>query len=72
MADCAMLTRCGFIAMYLETQDLACGGFMISFCRGPQQANCKRLAFRQENGCAPDDDMLPTGQMMPKSLRGPH
>ena len=70
MADCVMLPRCGFFIKYQDTVDLACRGFMNSFCRGANQSECKRLQFRQENGCAPDDDMLPTGQMMPKSIAG--
>jgi len=65
--DCELLPRCGFFAKYQSTSDLACRGFMSSFCRGPEQFDCKRRQFRSQHGIAPDDDMLPTGQMMPKA-----
>jgi hypothetical protein len=30
---------------------------------------CKRKAFRLEHGMAPPDDMMPSGQMMPKEYQ---
>ncbi len=70
MADCQLLDRCGFFLKYQHTLDLACRGFMSSYCKGPKQADCLRLKYRTEHGCPPEDDMLPTGQIMPKHLGG--
>ena len=70
MGDCEMLSACGFFKKYQQTSNLACRGFMRTYCQGPEQVNCRRREFRRENGCAPNDDMLPTGQMMPKSFGG--
>ena len=71
MSECIMLPRCGFIRKYQETKDLACRGFVNAFCRGAKQTECKRMQYREQHGCAPDDDMLPTGQMMPMHMRIP-
>ena len=69
MFECELLDRCGFFLKYQETRDLACRGFMNMYCRGPQQPECKRLAYRAEHGHPPDDDMLPTGQMIATNVR---
>ncbi len=70
MADCDLLDRCGFFKKYQGTLDLACQGFMNSYCKGTKMDDCVRKQFRTEHGCAPEDDMLPTGHMMPKHLSG--
>lgn len=70
MADCELLARCGFFKKFQNTLDLACRGFMNSYCRGPKMADCLRKQYRSEHGCPPDDDMLPSGQMMPRKLGG--
>lgn len=67
MADCENLVRCGFFTKYRETLDLACRGFINQYCSGPKQFECERRVFKTQHGFAPDDDMLPSGQMMPKS-----
>ena len=68
MADCELLPRCGFFLKYQDTLDLACRGFVRTFCKGPKQLECSRRQYRNQHGCAPDDDMLPTGQTMPRSF----
>ncbi len=70
MADCHLLDRCGFFRKYQDTQDLACRGFMNSFCRGEKQIDCVRLKYRTIHGAPPEDDMLPSGHIMPKHLGG--
>ena len=65
MADCELLPRCGFFLKYQDTLDLACRGFVRSFCKGPKQTECARRLYRVEHGCPPDDDMMPSGQMIP-------
>ena len=70
MADCHLVDRCGFLRKYQNSLDLACRGFMNSYCRGAKQPDCARLKFRTEHGCPPEDDMLPSGQIMPKELGG--
>lgn len=66
MTECELLDRCGFFRKHQGSLDLACRGFIKSYCKGPLMDDCKRKAYRQEHGTPPDDDMLPTGQMMPK------
>ena len=61
MNECPLLSRCGFFLKYQESRDLACRGFIRTFCRGPQQPECKRLEYRQQHGASPAEDMLPTG-----------
>lgn len=67
MADCDLLARCGFFQKYQDSLDLACRGFMRTYCTGSRQIDCARRKYRAEHGCPPDDDMLPSGQMMPRS-----
>lgn len=69
MADCELLATCGFFDKYRNSLDMACKGFLKTYCYGPQMVDCKRKAYRQANGKAPLDDMLPTGQMMPEQYR---
>ena len=69
MADCEMLPNCGFFHKYRDTLDLACRGFMNAYCRGERQSDCRRREHRARFGVAPSDDMLPSGQMMPESMR---
>ena len=66
MTDCELLERCGFFGKYKESLNLACRGFIKTYCRGPLMHECKRKAYRREHGSAPPDDMLPTGQTVPK------
>jgi hypothetical protein len=69
MAECEMLSRCGFFLKYQDTLDLACRGFMSAYCRGSKMNECVRKAYRADRGCAPEDDMLPSGQMMAAQYR---
>ena len=68
MSDCELLPTCGFFKKHQQTTNLACLGFMRVYCKGPQQSECKRREFRRDHGCPPDDDMLPSGQFMPKAF----
>lgn len=69
MADCELLETCGFFQKYQDNLDLACRGFIKTFCTGPRMDDCKRKEFRRENGAPPVDDMLPSGQLMPKDYQ---
>jgi len=69
MANCELLETCGFFDKYSNSLNMACKGFLKSFCHGPQMDDCKRKAYRKANGKAPHDDMLPTGQTMPEQYR---
>lgn len=66
MADCELLDRCGFFLKYQDTLNLACRGFIKTYCKGPKMDECERKKYRRAHGAPPADDMLPTGQMMPK------
>ena len=69
MADGELLEKCGFFNKYKESLNLACRGFIKNYCCGPMMNDCKRKAFRKEHNSAPPDDMMPTGQMMPKEYQ---
>jgi len=64
--ECDLLDKCGFFGKYQNSLDLACRGFIKSYCKGAKMAECARKKYRQEHGAPPDDNMLPTGQMVPK------
>lgn len=66
--DCELLEKCGFFRKHQESQDMACRSFIRSFCKGPKKSECERKKFREVNGVPPDDDMMPSGQMIPKNL----
>jgi hypothetical protein len=60
--ECEQLETCGFLKKHLQTQELACRGFMLQYCKGPKLDQCKRRTYLQEHGTQPSDDMLPSGQ----------
>jgi len=69
MEGCELLETCGFFKKYQNSLDMACKGFLKSYCLGPRMDECKRKEFRKANGHPPVDDMLPTGQMMPEQYK---
>lgn len=68
MKDCELLDKCGFFIKYSESKDLACKGFMLMYCKGDKQEQCKRKIYREQNGKPPSDDMLPSGQLISSNL----
>ncbi len=62
--ECELLEKCGFFKKYQSTKDLACKGFISSYCRGLKMNECKRKEYRQKNGTPPVDEMMPSGQMI--------
>jgi len=60
-ADCPNLAGCGFIQKWGEQKNLACRGFISSYCKGPKQDECKRKEFKARHQRAPDDNMMPNG-----------
>jgi len=62
--DCELLDRCGYFKKYQSSKELVCRGFIRHYCRGADQVNCKRRAYRAEHGMPPSDDMMPTGHMV--------
>lgn len=67
--DCELLDKCGFFLKYQDSLDLACRGFIKTYCKGGKMDLCARKKHRAEHGAPPDDDMMPSGQMMPKSYQ---
>ena len=67
--ECELLATCGFFRKFQSLQDMACRGFIKAYCHGPQMDECKRKQYRRQHGTAPPDDMLPTGQTMPKAYQ---
>ena len=67
MQECELLETCGFFQKYRDTLNLACRGFIKTYCAGDKVNECKRKEFRRQHGNPPVDDMLPSGQMMPST-----
>jgi len=64
--DCELLGTCGFFQKYSNSLDMACRGFIKTFCKGGEMEKCARKLYRAEHGTPPEDDMMPSGQMMPQ------
>ena len=64
MAECELLSQCGFFKKHGGAENLACKGFIQSYCKGPKMNQCKRKEYRQAHSRPPEDDMLPSGQML--------
>lgn len=69
MKECELLQTCGFFRKYGESLEMACRGFIKSYCRGDLMDECKRKEYRRQHGVPPEDNMLPTGQMMPERFK---
>lgn len=67
--ECELLDKCGFFKKYEQSLDLACRGFIKSYCKGELMDECSRKKHRAEHGTPPDDNMMPSGQMMPQSYQ---
>lgn len=65
MQVCELLNTCGFFKKYQGTLDLACKGFIKTYCKGELMNECKRKQYRAEHGVPPEDNMLPSGHAMP-------
>lgn len=64
LQECELLATCSFFKKYQKTKDLACKGFIIQYCKGAKMDQCKRKEYRKQNGHAPTDDLMPSGQMI--------
>lgn len=67
--ECELLDKCGFFKKYESSLDLACRGFIKSYCKGGKMDECVRKKYRTDHGTPPHDDMMPSGQDMPKSYQ---
>ncbi len=65
--ECELLETCGFFKKYEDSLDLACRGFIKSYCKGEKMDECARKIYRREHGQPPHDDMMPSGQEIPKN-----
>lgn len=72
MTECELLEDCGFFKKYMYSLEMECRGYLMTYCHGSLMSECKRKEFREVNGFLPDDDMLPSGQMMPDRLKPKH
>ena len=61
--ECELLSKCGFFKKFQSSKDLACKGFILQYCKGPKQSECKRMEYRK-HGVPPVDEMMPTGQII--------
>jgi hypothetical protein len=64
MTECHLLEKCGFFSRYGSNKEIDCDKLIRDFCRGPQQAECRRLQYRNRYGVPPSDNMLPDGRMI--------
>ena len=67
--QCEFLEMYGLFIKYKKILDLACRGFIKICCKGEKMDSCSRKIYRQEHGAPPGDDMMPRGQLMPKSYQ---
>ncbi len=65
--ECKKLKKCRFFKKYEKTNDLACKGFIKTYCKGEKMHACKRREYMEKKACAPPDDMMPNGFMMLQS-----
>jgi hypothetical protein len=61
MAECELLSICGFFKKYSESRNLVCRSFIRAYCRGKNMDKCHRKKYREEHGKPPPDEMLPSG-----------
>ena len=62
--ECELLSTCGFFRKHQSSKNLACKGFITTYCKGSKMNECKRLEYRNKNGVPPIDDMMPSGQII--------
>lgn len=67
--ECELLETCGFFRKYADSLDLACRGFIKSYCKGEKMDSCSRKLHRTAHGTPPENDMMPSGQIMPKAYQ---
>lgn len=56
--ECELLETCGFFRKYQSSLDLACRGFIKSYCKGAKMDDCERKRHRRENGVPPVDVLI--------------
>jgi hypothetical protein len=67
--SCELLSNCGYFDKYKDSKTTLCQGWIRQFCQGPKMNECKRKMYRHTHGTPPPVDMMPSGHMMPESLR---
>lgn len=67
--ECELLNTCGFFRKYQNNLDLACRGFIKAYCKGAKMDDCERKRYRKAHGAPPEDDMMPSGQIMPREYQ---
>ena len=67
--QCELLEKCSFFIKYRDTLNLACRGFIKTYCEGDKMDECKRKEYRLKHGQPPHEDMMPSGQMVPDEYR---
>lgn len=68
-SDCELLEKCGFFKKYRDKDKNITNGFMRLYCQGPKKEECERKKYRKKYGKAPDDDMMPDGNMMEQGAK---
>ena len=53
--QCELLDKCGFFLKYRDTLNLACRGFIKTYCEGEKMDECKRKEYRLKHGAPPHD-----------------
>lgn len=67
MTPCEFFEKCSFFGKYQDSRMAACQGFIVQYCKGEHQGDCKRRAYRREHNAPPPADMLPNGVVLKAS-----
>lgn len=69
MKLCEFFPACGFFLKYNDKLNDLCQQFIMEYCQGDKGGKCERRRYFNMNGTMPEDDILPSGRMLPKELR---
>ena len=58
--QCEKVEKCQFLAKYGSSNNLACKGFILMYCKGAKMNECKRKKLSQTGATVPVD-MMPNG-----------
>ena len=63
-ASCELIEKCGYFKKNKDSKEAVCKGFMLMYCNGDKQNECRRKEYRKVHGAPPPDNMLPNGIMV--------
>jgi hypothetical protein len=64
--QCELLDKCGFFLNYRGNSEVVKEGWIIMFCKSKEKSEkCERKKIRKQTGKPPEDNMTPTGRILP-------